>query len=365
MAHVLYSFDTGGLEKGIATLVQSGSPAFEHTIVCLTKSGSSERLLPPGTRVLQLHKPPGNSPAFLVRLGRLLKNLRPDVVHTRNWSGMDGIVASRLAGIRNIVHGEHGWGMEDPSGQSAKRLLLRRLMLHWCRECTCVSKAMESWLREKVRVQRPVTQIYNGIDTNRFRPGDGTTFRSELKIEENAFIVGTVGRLDPIKDHKTLIAAFYEFREKMPDAVLVIAGDGPERTNLEALAGDGVRLIGNRLDVDRILRACNLFVLSSLNEGISNTILEAMATGVPIVATGVGGNPELIENGHTGTLVPPGDKGAMAEAMLVYALNRTLAAGHGMEARKCAEINFSIDRMVSSYQAVWERVILGSNRSVG
>jgi hypothetical protein len=120
IVHLVYSFDTGGMEKGVATLVKSVSPEFEHVILCLTTSGKSESLLPPNRQVIELHKPPGNSPLFLLKLSRVLKNIGPDIIHTRNWSGMDGIIAARMAGIRAVVHGEHGWGMEDgtPKGYS-------------------------------------------------------------------------------------------------------------------------------------------------------------------------------------------------------------------------------------------------------
>ncbi len=356
IVHVLYSFGTGGLEKGIATVARHGSPGFEHVVVCLARSGESERLLPGGTRVVELHKRPGNSPLFLWRLSRALRALRPDVVHTRNWPGMDGILAARLAGIRNVVHGEHGWGMEDPQGRSPRRLRVRRFLARWVREYTCVSRAIEGWLRHEVRVGRPVTQIYNGVDTDVFRPGPGDPVRSELGIPAGAFVAGIVGRLDPIKDHPTLFRAFARLRESVPEARLLVVGDGPERARLEEEAGEGVIFLGDRADVPEILRALDVFVLSSRNEGISNTILEAMATGLPVVATDVGGNPELVLEGQTGTLVPAADPAALAAALARYAGDPALGETVGQRARARAVERFSIETMVAGYETVWTRV---------
>src|SRR5208337_2333122 len=133
VVHVLHSFGTGGLEKGIATLARHAS-CVEHVIVCLANSGTSHRLLPAHTPVIQMGKRLGNSMSFIWKLARTLKTLRPDVVHTRNWGGMDGILAARLAGVRAIVHGEHGWGMEDPYGLKPKRVMVRRFISLWVRE---------------------------------------------------------------------------------------------------------------------------------------------------------------------------------------------------------------------------------------
>lgn len=358
VAHVLYSFGTGGLEKGIATVVGNASPEFEHIVVCLTESGASARLLPPGTRVVELHKPPGNSPRFLWRLARALRSLRPDVVHTRNWSGMDAVVAARLAGIRNVVHGEHGWGVEDPEGLNPKRLRVRRFLDRWVREYTCVARAMVPWLKDTVGVRRPVTQIYNGVDTERYSPDPGVRarVRRELGIPDGAFVAGVVGRLDPIKDHPTLFAAFAALRQRIPDARLLVVGDGPERGRLEGLAGEGVVMLGNRPDVPDLLRALDVFVLPSRNEGISNTILEAMAAGLPVIATRAGGNPELVATEQTGVLISPGDRGALCQALDHYAQRAELRRRHGEQARFLARQEFAVETMAAGYHQVYRRV---------
>jgi len=357
VAHVLYSFDIGGMEKGIATVINHGSGRFRHVIVCLGRGQGSRSLVKGDLKVVELNKSEGNSIRFLFQLAKLFRELRPDLVHTRNWSGMDGVVAARLAGIRNVVHGEHGWGVGDPDGLSPRRLRIRRLLSRWVKEYTCVSQAMVGWLRNDVGLAKPITQIYNGVDTERFLPGPGDHLRNELGIPRGNFVAGVVGRLDPIKDHPTLFSAFSRLRETVPEARLLVVGDGPERGRLETMAGEGVVFLGERRDVPELMRTLDLFVLPSRNEGISNTILEAMATGLPVVATAVGGNPELVEPGVTGTLVPAGSPEALAQALSVYAASYELRQEHGAAARARALERFSIPAMVQSYEKVWRRVV--------
>jgi len=348
IVHLLHSFSTGGMEKGIASLVQHTHGEFEHIIICLTTSGASEKMLPGGTQVISLNKPPGNSLSFIFRLARLLKQLGPDVVHTRNWGGLDGIISARLAGIRAIVHGEHGWGMDDPMGQNTKRRVIRRVLSGFVREFTCVSKQMESWLLNDIGVSKPITQIYNGIDTRIYSPGGKKAVSSK--------IVGVIGRLDPIKDHPTLFKAFEHVVGNIPNARLMVIGDGPEREKLEKIAGSKVYFTGNRLDVPDLLKQIDLFVLPSLNEGISNTILEAMASGIPVIATRVGGNPELVSDKVSGALFEPGNWEELAGLLEKYLNDETLCRLIGKKGRESVSKRFAMEKMVSQYKAVWRRV---------
>ena len=357
IVHVLYSFETGGLEKGIATLVRKASPEFEHAILCMSTSGKSEGLLPLNTQLIELHKRPGNSPSFLLKLSRVIKGLRPHIVHTRNWGGVDGIVAARLAGISSVVHGEHGWEVLDPNGHNPRRILIRRILSRCVREYTCVSKHIKAWLGETVRIKKPISQIYNGVDTEMYSPNGATkNLRAELTIPLNALVIGCVGRLDPIKDHPTLFRAFEIVQQQVPNAVLLTVGDGILRQRLDTSSRKGIMFLGNRSDVPAILTMLDVFVLASRNEGISNTILEAMASAVPVVVTNVGGNPEIVEHERTGFLVEPGDAQAMAKAILLYADNPELRLRHGQEGRKRVLKDFTIENMVRSYEAVYRRV---------
>jgi glycosyltransferase involved in cell wall biosynthesis len=176
-----------------------------------------------------------------------------------------------------------------------------------------------------------------------------------------------VGRLDPVKDQAGLVRAFAHLRRQHPAAILVIAGDGPCRPELEALIGalalgSDVRLLGERKDVPEVLRAMDVFVLPSLAEGISNTILEAMATGIPVVATRVGGSPELVLDGHCGALVDPGNRDALAAAIAGYLAEPRQREGHGHLARRLAVTRFGLETMRQNYAALYTDLV---SRAVG
>jgi glycosyltransferase involved in cell wall biosynthesis len=227
----------------------------------------------------------------------------------------------------------------------------------WVKEYTCVSRDMETWLKDKIKIKRPLTQIYNGIDTRTFTP-DGSSNENRLKLglNEKDILIGVVGRLDPIKNHAMLFKTFERINSDNSNVKLLVVGDGPERKSLEHLAGNGVHFLGNRADVPDILRTLDIFTLPSINEGISNTILEAMATGLPVVATNVGGNPEIIDDGKTGQLVPSGDPAALGAALSDYIKSPQLRASHGSQGRIRVEELFSIEKMVSEYESVYLRV---------
>jgi sugar transferase (PEP-CTERM/EpsH1 system associated) len=212
-----------------------------------------------------------------------------------------------------------------------------------------------------------VTQLYSGVDTEKFSPRTGS--RADLLpagfANDDSFIIGTAGRLDPVKDPLNLVRGFAALVGDNPAvrtrARLVYIGDGSLRAELEAEASRlGVReacwFAGSRDDVPQLLRALDLFVLPSLNEGISNTILEAMASGLPVVATQVGGNAELVEEGVTGTLCAPASPAALANAMRAYIADPALGSRQGSAARASVVQRFSMDRMVQQYHDIYSQL---------
>ncbi|NOX35790.1 MAG: glycosyltransferase, partial [Deltaproteobacteria bacterium] len=266
------------MEKGLATIINHASPEFKHTIVCMTKSGASKFLLRDDIKIIEMNKKEGNSLFFIFRLMKVFKQLNPDIVHTRNWGGLDGVIAARLAGISHIVHGEHGWSMDDPDGLNRKRVFIRRVINLFIKKYTCVSRQMKTWLEKDIKVGKEVIQIYNGVDCNLFCPGRDNALKSELGIDPGTIVMGIVARLDPIKNHAGLIKAFNKVHAEHPHTCLLIIGEGSERAKLEEISGSGIIFLGNRPDVYGLLKCMDIFILPSFNEGISNTILEAMAS---------------------------------------------------------------------------------------
>ena len=353
IAHILFSFDTGGMEKGIATVIQESVSEFKHTIICLTRSGRSAQLLPNDVQVIEMHKKEGNSLFFIFRLARLLRKIRPDIVHTRNWGGVDGLIASKFAGISRIFHGEHGWSMDDPFGRNPKRVMIRRLLDLFVTRYTCVSQQIEKWLQKDIKVRRPVGQVYSGVDCNRYMPGNGVRQRMELGICEDVVVFGIVARLDPIKNHPSLIRAFNTIHKTFRNTRLLIIGGGAEEDKLRLLAQEGILLLGNRSDIPALLRCMDVFVLPSFNEGVSNTILEAMASGLPVIASDRGGNPELVEDGKNGMLIDPDRISEIERCMSRYVRDPDLRQRHGRAGRIKTEKSFSISGMAQGYCSLW------------
>jgi sugar transferase (PEP-CTERM/EpsH1 system associated) len=345
------------MEKGIATVIKNSISSFKHTIICLTKSGMSKKLLPKQIEIIEMNKKEGNSLFFVLRLAKTIKKLSPDIVHTRNWGGFDGVIAAKLAGIKHIFHGEHGWSIEDPYGLNKKRVFIRRILDRFVSCYTCVSKRIENWLINEIKVKKPVIQIYNGVDCDLYVPGDGARMRSDLGIKKNTMVFGIVARLDPIKNHKALITVFNDINKVWQDTCLLVAGTGTEEKDLQSIASHDVHFLGNRSDIPDLLRSLDVFVLPSFNEGISNTILEAMASGLPVVASDRGGNPELVKSGRNGMLFDPDSEGALKNCLTRYVQDSALRKYHGSNGRKMAQKLYSINTMVYDYKSAWKKNI--------
>ena len=368
VAHVIYRFDVGGLENGLVNLLNRMPPRrFRHAIVSLTDhSDFRQRLKRDDVEVFDLHKPPGNSPRTLLALWRLFRRLRPDIVHTRNVAALDATVPAAFAGVPVRIHGEHGRDVDDLDGTNTRRQLVRRLYRPFINQYITVSRDLAQYLQDKIMVPPSrVAQIMNGVDSSLFRPvgerRDAVPHPGFCGPEH--FVIGTVGRMQEVKDQVTLARAFVRLVQIMPGAKervrLVMIGEGPLRHRVRGLLAEAglerhAWLPGKRDDVARIMRSFDLFVLPSLAEGISNTILEAMATGLPVLATAVGGNRELVREGETGTLVPRDDPESMATALRAYAESGELGRRQGKAARRAIENEFGMDAMVDGYMKIYE-----------
>jgi sugar transferase (PEP-CTERM/EpsH1 system associated) len=371
IAHIIYRLDVGGMENGIVNLL-NGIPAsrYRHAIICLTDfSDFRFRIRRPDVEFYALHKRPGKDPGVYWQLWRLLRRLRPEIVHTRNLPALDALPVAALAGVPVRVHGEHGREIFDIDGMRWKYRLLRRLLRPLTHRYIALSHDLETWLREGIGVsQNKLVQIYNGVDVQRFYPGDGG--RAPLPRPDFAshddIVIGTVGRMQAVKDQVTLAQAFLRLLDIVPAARtrlrLVIVGEGPledqcralfEQAGAEALCW----FAGRRGDIAEILRGLDVFVLPSLAEGISNTVLEAMATGLPVVATRVGGNAELVVDDVTGSLVAPADPEAMARVLAVYVQDPGMARRRGLAGRARVEREFSLPAMVDRYLSVYDQLV--------
>lgn len=365
IAHVVFRFDYGGLENGVVNVVNGLPQAlFRHTIIALTDASDFQRRIRrQDVSVHALNKRAGKDPASYMRLFRLLRQLRPAIVHTRNLGTLDCTLVARLAGVPSRIHGEHGWDTYDPDGNNRKYRALRRMLNPTIDRFVTVSSELEQWLVQNVGIRAAkVQRICNGVDTDAFRP---RTSRERVSIPVERFppesiVVGSVTRFNEIKDPLNLVRGFIAARREPRGASLrlLMVGDGPLRAPAQAMldeAGEAANawLPGSRDDVAALLREMDVFALSSRREGISNTVLEAMASGVPVVASATGGNLELIEDGRTGMLVPAADSPAIARALLSYAADDGMRGQHGRAARARAEKEYSLRRMLADYENLY------------
>lgn len=367
IAHLIYCLDFGGLENGLVNLVNQLPPArFRHVIICLTRATDfRQRISRADVEVIEIGKRPGKDPAHYLRLWRELRRLRPVVLHTRNLATLEYQWMAWAAGVPVRIHGEHGWDHSDVNGTRLKNRLLRRGAAPVVQQFVAMSRHIAGWLAGVGVGRERIRQIYNGVDVTRFgtrdrKPADWPFERAE------SIVIGTVGRMSPVKDQLTLVRAFLRCIEWQPELArtlrLALIGDGPllaeARRLLEgAGAAQLAWLPGARNDVPELLAAFDLFALPSLNEGISNTILEAMASALPVIATRVGGNAELVEDRVTGRLVAAASPDEMARALLEYAADASLRSAHGEAARLRAVRHFGLERMILDYLDLYQSAI--------
>ena len=364
VAHIIFRLDVGGMENGLVNLI-NGLPrhAFTHSIICLTFATEfRNRIQTDNVEILELHKPEGNSLKTYRAVYRALRRIRPDIVHTRNLGTVDLAPIAFLAGCPIRVHGEHGWDAADLGGVSTKYRIIRRISDLFIKKYVAVSMDISRWLRSVIGVdEAKIEQIYNGVDTNRFVPSG-----SKPKPGDRRVVFGTVGRQDAIKGLDVLIDAVSSLKAARPGLErsirVVMAGDGPEHARCRSMIDSAglaeiVELPGSVDDVPGLLQSFDFFVQPSHNEGISNTVLEAMSVGLPVIATEVGGNPELIRNGVEGWLIGRGDSRALGERIGRYLDDVDLRIMHGRAARERAVNTFAIDRMIANYGSLYSGIV--------
>lgn len=368
IAHIIYSLGVGGLENGLVNLInRMPADRYRHAIICLTHSTDfKNRLQRTDVEIYELNKKPGQDWRSFVAMYRLFKKLKPTIVHSRNLAAIEYQIPAMLAGVRFRVHGEHGWDVFDPDGSNRKYQFLRRILGMIIHRFIPLSGHLDHYLREKVGIpDSKIRRICNGVDTERFQPARPKDVVGDCPWPdaEKRLIIGTVGRMHGVKDQMTLTRAFVELMKRHPESKnsvgLIMIGDGPLRGEARQLLDendllDQAWLPGERSDIAELMRGFDVFVLPSQAEGISNTILEAMASGLSVIATRVGGNPELVAHGKTGFLVEKQSPQELADRLSDYLGDPKLRIEHGNNGRERALQAFSIDAMVKNYLSVYD-----------
>jgi sugar transferase (PEP-CTERM/EpsH1 system associated) len=359
LVHLLQGLEVGGMEMMLVHLLEGlDARRFQSQVICYDSLGPlAYRLGMSGIPASLLKRRPGVDIPYILRLARQLAAIRPHILHLHNPTAFFyGTLAGRLARVPYIVYTEHG---RDFASSNCNKYL-HRVMERLVNRIAVVSESGRAVLEAEGVPGEHIHTIHNGIDTARFQIGeDRWGMRVRLGFDRDQPLIGIVARLDPIKNHASLLRAMPRVTQAYPDANLLIIGDGPLRMDLERQAeeiglGRTVRFLGTRDDVPELLAALDVMVLTSLSEGLSLTLLEQSAAGKPIVATAVGGNAEIIEDGKTGLLVAPGDEEALASAITDLLANPERAHAMGQAARLRFLQGFTLERMVSRYEAVYE-----------
>lgn len=360
--HLVYRLAGGGMEHNIVKLANGHDRA--HVVPSLCSCQPADRLkelLHPSVPLFELARRDGQDVRFLVQLVRLLRRERPDILHTHSWGTLgEGFLAARLAGVPLVVHGEHGT-------MDTRRLNVRVQRFLWNRVDSVLS--VSSRLAERMAdvvgfSENRITVIRNGVDLTRVTGGDRRVFRSQFGIREPELTIGTIGRLEPVKDHAMLLTALAMLRSRGVAFRAVVVGGGSldaalRQQTVDLGLQDSVHFAGARSDVHHALAAMDVFVMPSRSEGLSNTIMEAMAAGLPVVATDVGGARELIADGETGRLVPAGSPGPLADALARLLGCPGERAAMATAARALAAREFSLTKMVRQYEELYRTVAFG------
>jgi glycosyltransferase involved in cell wall biosynthesis len=348
LLHLSPSLDQGGLEKlQIEFARHADRDRFDLRFVALCHGGRTvEDLKEYGVRVDVMNKPPGLRPLEVFKLAKLFRSWRTDVLHTHNNGPLlYGASAGRLAGVPVIVHTRHH-GRDDTVKR--REISMTTKATNLVDTVVCVSEDSLTQGRIDGIDSKLLQTIWNGIDVTRF-DYRGPTASGPAVV---------VARLNPEKSIDTLLRAMPIVLKEIPDYRVSIAGDGVCQQDLIKLAQElgissHVDFLGNVKDVPGLLARCSVMVLPSLTEGISLTLLEAMARGLPVVCTKVGGNPEVVVQGETGLLVPPSNPAMLAEALIRIHRDPDLARGMGLAGRERIERHFDVRRMVEDYEELY------------
>ncbi len=364
--HLITGLDLGGAEQMmVETLPKIKN--FTHIVCSLTSKGSlGEKLEKEGIKVFCLNSGKYFSLSSVVLFRKIIKSEKPDLLATRLiHADFYGRIFGRLFGIKNIV-----CSLESVLDQPkyGKIFFLERITGFLVKKYSAVSQAVKNTYVLKASIDpKKITVIPNGIDLTKFQTNISKTETKNIYGWSDKFIIGYAAKMRPERNHKTLLSAFADFNKKIPGSLLILAGDGPEKENLITQAKnlniyDSVKFLGNRSDVPQLLRAFDLFVSPSSYEGMSVAILEAMACGLPIIASDIEPNREIIENNKSGLLVPPFDKNILFEKML-YVYNSPKEALKLASGAKIKSSEYSLENTVINLEKFYTPIICQTPKS--
>lgn len=367
--HFVENLERGGLERTVIDLIAAQRDA-GHTcrVICLFELGQlASELIAQGVEVTACHKNQGMDWSAVRRARAVLRRHPGAVLHTHNATAhYHAVLAAWGLPLARVINTRHSMGASNPG--SRKEWLYRRSMRMTDYVAGVCEAARQCFADQGVRPRQGLLAVPNGIRLERFEATDAArraALAAELGWPADSRIIGTVGRLQPVKNQQALLRAFAQLRTRLPQAVLAIVGDGSLRAQLEELAGelalgDAVRFLGDRSDVPHLLTGMDVFTLPSLSEGYSIALLEACAAALPIVATDVGGNREIVRDGRNGRLVAAGDPAGLADALLAVLASPAEAARMGQAGRDWVLAEGSFRTMALRYERLYAGQSVGA-----
>jgi glycosyltransferase involved in cell wall biosynthesis len=361
----MHVMQVAGAEVLVTETIRRLGTRIEPTVFCLDAVGPlGEQLLGEGVPVISLNRRPGRDWRLIWRLARELRQRRIDVIHAHQYTPFFYAGLARIAsrGRARVILTEHG--RHYPDTVSPVRRAVNRLALDHLADAVnaCCGFSAHALARIDGFSARRIEVIENGIELDRYGPApDRAALRQSLGLDPTRRYAVTVARFHPVKDHRVLLHGFQQAAAVHPEFDLLLAGDGPLRNDLVELSrslgiAHRVHFLGVRSDVPTLLQAADLFALTSQSEAASLTVLEAMATHLPVVVTAVGGNPEMVRHGVEGLLVPRGDAAGVAAAFLRLLHDPVAAAAMGAAGRARVEERYRLNQTVENYWRLYQRL---------
>lgn len=359
--HLVLSLDTGGLENGVVNIINGLDDSRYTSILCCIKhSGDLISRINKDIKIIELNHYSGIEYGAIKNLKKIILEEDIDIIHTRNYKPyMFGFIAGRLLSNVALIHSEHG---KDYPFDRIK-MFIQRICSHFTNGIIALSSDIKSNMVKHIGIKSSkIKVIINGVDTNKFSPSPrNSDLTREFDIEEDNIVIGAVGRMVTVKSYPELLLSVRNAKSAGAKIKLIIVGDGPELMAIKDLArqyglSNDVCFAGNRNDIDEILHLFDIYVLTSTNEGLSNTLLEAMSSAIPVVVSRVGGNAEIVNSDRVGYTYSSGDHNELTAKLLALSEDKEMRRQLAENARKHIIQNYSLDVMIRNYADMYTSV---------
>jgi len=367
IAHLVLDMGVGGIQNGIVNLVNGlEQENYYHLICSLTNEKSLEsRIKTSNYSLVTFDKKSGNDFTIPFKLMHKFKKHKISLLHLRGWPTLvEGIIGAKLAKVKKILYGFHGKSYSELTRHSKRRLIAEKLSMKYVDGIITLAAPMRDDLCGHLGIDPiKIKVINNGVNIKQFnQETNRQKMRSELNISDDSFVIGSVGRIDPVKDFSTLIKAFALFAKINANSNLVIVGDGPDLNKLKEMVSktgvpEKIIFAGYQNKIHRFLKIMDVYAQTSLYEGFSNTIIEAMAVGLPVIATEVGGNSVILTEGENGFLVECKHADLIFDRLTRLKNDPFLFQTISKNNSELVEKTFSLDKMLGEYDQYYKNIV--------